>query len=53
MARPAPTEFDEETIPVPRSVRFPVELVPPVHPELPELAPLVDDLFAQVAACGG
>jgi len=29
MARPAPSEFDEETIPVPRSVRFPVELVPP------------------------
>ena len=29
MVRPAPSEFDEETIPVPRSVRFPVELVPP------------------------
>jgi len=29
MARPAPSEFDEETIPVPGSVRFPVELTPP------------------------
>src|SRR5439155_6779858 len=29
MVRPAPSEFDEETIPVPRTVRFPVELVPP------------------------
>jgi len=28
MVRPAPSELDEETIPVPRSVRFPVELVP-------------------------
>jgi Uma2 family endonuclease len=29
MARPAPSELDEETIPVPRLVRFPVELRPP------------------------
>jgi Uma2 family endonuclease len=29
MARPAPSEFDEETIAVPASVRFPVELTPP------------------------
>ena len=29
MAAPAPSEIDEETIPVPRSVRFPVELTPP------------------------
>jgi len=29
MARPAPSELDEETIPVPGSVRFPVELTPP------------------------
>ena len=29
MARPAPSERDEETIPVPGSVRFPVELTPP------------------------
>lgn len=29
MARPAPSEPDEETISVPRSVRFPVELTPP------------------------
>ena len=29
MARPAPSKHDEETIPVPGSVRFPVELTPP------------------------
>src|SRR5256712_7737272 len=29
MAAPAPSEVDEETIPVPGSVRFPVELTPP------------------------
>jgi Uma2 family endonuclease len=29
MARPAPNELDEETIQVPRAVRFPVELTPP------------------------
>src|SRR2546427_3428911 len=29
MARPAPIDIDEETIPVPGSVRFPVELTPP------------------------
>ena len=29
MARPAPSDLDEETIPVPGSVRFPVELTPP------------------------
>src|SRR5207244_12883275 len=29
VARPAPSELDEETIPVPGSVRFPVELTPP------------------------
>ncbi|TMB45658.1 MAG: Uma2 family endonuclease [Deltaproteobacteria bacterium] len=29
MARPAPREVDEETIQVPASVRFPVELTPP------------------------
>src|SRR5438128_10081571 len=29
MARPAPSELDEETFPVPGSVRFPVELTPP------------------------
>jgi Uma2 family endonuclease len=29
MARPAPSERDEETIAVPRAVRFPVELTPP------------------------
>jgi len=29
MARPAPSEFDEAWIAVPRSVRFPVELTPP------------------------
>ena len=29
MARPAPSELDEETIDVPRTVRFPVELTPP------------------------
>jgi Uma2 family endonuclease len=27
--RPAPSELDGETIPVPRTVRFPVELIPP------------------------
>src|SRR6266446_6325090 len=29
MARAAPIDLDEETIPVPRTVRFPVELTPP------------------------
>ena len=29
MARPAPSEFETESIPVPGSVRFPVELTPP------------------------
>src|SRR5207244_9180471 len=29
MARPAPIDVGEETIPVPGSVRFPVELTPP------------------------
>jgi Uma2 family endonuclease len=29
MARPAPNDLDEETIQVPRAVRFPVELTPP------------------------
>jgi len=29
MARPAPVDLDEETIPVPSTVRFPVELTPP------------------------
>src|SRR3989454_710565 len=29
MARPAPIDVDEETFPVPGSVRFPVELTPP------------------------
>src|SRR5207237_9889563 len=29
MARPAPIDVDEETIPVPGTVRFPVELTPP------------------------
>jgi len=29
MARPAPVDLDEETIPVPGTVRFPVELTPP------------------------
>src|SRR5205823_2994552 len=29
MARPAPSELDEGTFPVPASVRFPVELTPP------------------------
>src|SRR5439155_1090581 len=29
MARPAPVDIDEETIPVPGTVRFPVELTPP------------------------
>jgi Uma2 family endonuclease len=29
MARPAPSELGEETIPVPGTVRFPVELTPP------------------------
>src|SRR5437870_12632401 len=29
VARPAPSELDEGTIPVPGTVRFPVELTPP------------------------
>src|SRR5437773_10830486 len=29
MVRPAPIDIDEETIPVPGTVRFPVELTPP------------------------
>jgi Uma2 family endonuclease len=29
MARPAPSELDDETVPVPGSARFPVELTPP------------------------
>jgi len=44
MARPAPQALDEDTIPVPRSVRFPVELVPPdgFDPERLETWPRVD-----------
>ena len=44
MARPAPTELDEDTIPVPRAVRFPVELDPPdgFYPERPETWPRVE-----------
>jgi Uma2 family endonuclease len=38
MARPAPSEPDEETIPVPRSVRFPVELAPPAGFDPADLA---------------
>jgi len=43
MARPAPTPLDEDTIPVPRAVRFPVELDPPAgfDPERPETWPRV------------
>jgi len=29
MAKPAPSELEAETIPVPRTVRFPIELIPP------------------------
>ena len=70
MARPAPSELDVETVPVPGSVRFPVELTPPdivvvpragtsrhrvgeclpADPRLPDLAPRVDELFAQLLA---
>jgi len=71
MARPAPGELDVETVPVPGSVRFPVELTPPdgfdparletwprvegrlewlADPRLPDLAPRVDELFAQLLA---
>ena len=44
VARPAPSEFDEETIDVPRTVRFPVELTPPedFDPERLETWPRVE-----------
>lgn len=44
MARPAPSELDEETIDVPRTVRFPVELTPPdgFDPERLETWPRVE-----------
>lgn len=44
MARPAPSEPDEETISVPRSVRFPVELTPPegFDPATPATWPRVE-----------
>jgi len=44
VARLAPTELDEETIPVPRAVRFPVELIPPegFDPERLETWPQVE-----------
>jgi len=37
MARPAPRERDEETIPVPATVKFPVELTPPPGFDPPRL----------------
>ncbi|TMA63652.1 MAG: Uma2 family endonuclease [Deltaproteobacteria bacterium] len=37
MARPAPRERDEETIPVPATVKFPVELMPPPGFDPPRL----------------
>src|SRR5439155_23350847 len=44
MARPAPMQLDEDTIPVPRAVRFPVELEPPdgFDPERLETWPQVE-----------
>jgi len=44
VARPAPSELDEETIDVPRTVRFPVELTPPdgFDPERLETWPRVE-----------
>src|SRR5262245_17624322 len=44
MARPAPHMLEEETVRVPASVRFPVELVPPVafDPARLETWPAVD-----------
>jgi Uma2 family endonuclease len=44
MARPAPSEPDDEAIPVPASVRFPVELTPPpgFDPARPETWPRVE-----------
>src|SRR5437867_10253410 len=44
MARPAPSEPDEDVVPVPASVRFPVELTPPAgfDPERVETWPHVE-----------
>ncbi len=51
MARPAPSERDEETIPVPGTVRFPVELTPPegFDPALVETWPRVEGRLEWVA----
>ena len=62
MARPAPNELDGETIPVPRTVRFPVELIPPdgFEPVRLETWPRVDGRIEWVEGrllfmppCGG
>ena len=44
MARPAPSEFDETTLQVPRAVKLPVELTPPegFDPREPATWPAVD-----------
>lgn len=51
MARPAPSELVDETIPVPGSVRFPVELTPPegFDPARPETWPDVAGRLEWVA----
>src|SRR5436309_15130717 len=51
MARPARSELDEETFPVPGSVRFPVELTPPdgFYPERLETWPRVEGRLEWVA----
>lgn len=51
MARPAPSERDEETVQVPGAVRFPVELTPPegFDPERLETWPRVDGRLEWVA----
>jgi Uma2 family endonuclease len=51
MARPAPSELDDETVAVPSSVRFPVELVPPegFDPEDPATWPRVEGRLEWVA----
>lgn len=51
MARPAPSELDEETIGVPSAVKFPVELTPPegFDPDRPETWPQVAGRLEWVA----
>jgi Uma2 family endonuclease len=62
MARPAPKDLGEETVPVPGSVRFPVELVPPegfdparleTWPEVVGRLEWVEGRLLYMPPCGG